>query len=89
MLGTLAALLLVTLAVSGTALWWRRRPVGLIGAPIPLSRPRFGPLLIGVVLLLGVLLPLFGVSLIAVLVVERLALRRIPQARRWLGLRAA
>ncbi|QNA82750.1 PepSY domain-containing protein [Sphingomonas sp. So64.6b] len=89
LLGTLAALLLVTLAVSGTVLWWRRRPVGLIGAPIPLSRPRFGPVLIGVVVLLGVLLPLFGASLIAVLVIERLALRRIPPVRYWLGLRAA
>jgi uncharacterized iron-regulated membrane protein len=89
LLGTLAALLLVTLAASGTVLWWRRRPIGLIGAPIPLSRPRFGPVLIGVVVLLGILLPLFGVSLIAVLAIERLALRRMPPARRWLGLRMA
>ncbi|QNQ07932.1 PepSY-associated TM helix domain-containing protein [Sphingomonas alpina] len=88
LLGTLAAVLLVTLAVSGTILWWRRRPVGLVGAPIPLSRPRFGALLISVVIVLGLLLPLFGASLIAVLMIERFALRRVPPARRWLGLRA-
>jgi len=88
LLSTLTALLLVVLAVSGTVLWWRRRPQGLLGAPIPLSRPRFGAVLIGAILLLALLLPLFGASLVAMLLVERLMLRRMPGARRWLGLRA-
>lgn len=88
LLGTVTALLLITLAVSGTVLWWRRRPVGLLGAPIPLSRPRFGLVLIGAVVLLGVLMPFFGVSLVMVLVVERFLLRR-SFAGRWLGLRTA
>jgi uncharacterized iron-regulated membrane protein len=89
LLGTLTALLLVVLAVSGAVLWWRRRPVGLLGAPIPLSRPRSGALLVGAILLLGLLLPLFGATLLAMLLVERTLLRRLPGPRRWLGLRAA
>jgi uncharacterized iron-regulated membrane protein len=88
LLGTVTALLLITLAVSGTVLWWRRRPVGLLGAPIPLSRPRFGAVLIGAVVVLGVLMPFFGVSLMVVLLVERFVLRR-SSAGRWLGLRVA
>lgn len=84
---TLTAALLVMLAVSGTVLWWRRRPTGLLGAPIPLSRPRFGAVLVGAIVVLGVAMPLFGASLLVVLVVERLALRRLPVGR-WLGLRA-
>ncbi|MCM8731883.1 PepSY-associated TM helix domain-containing protein [Hephaestia sp. GCM10023244] len=87
--GTLTALLLVTLAVSGAVMWWRRRPAGLLGAPLPLSRPRFGWALVGGIGLLGIALPLFGVTLIAVLVVERTLLRRVPGPRRWLGLGAA
>lgn len=87
LLTTFAAVLLVTLAVSGTVLWWRRRPTGLLGAPIPLSRPRFGAVLVAAVVGLGVAMPLFGASLLVVLAVERLALRRLP-AGRWLGLRA-
>ena len=87
-LGTITALLLMTLAGSGAVLWWRRRPIGLLGAPLPLGRPRFGPFLIGAVLLLGVLLPLFGATLVAMLLIERLALRHVPGTRRWLGLRA-
>lgn len=87
LLTTLTAALLVMLAVSGTVLWWRRRPTGLLGAPIPLSRPRFGAVLVTAIGVLGVAMPLFGASLIVVLAVERLALRRLP-AGRWLGLRA-
>jgi uncharacterized iron-regulated membrane protein len=42
-----------------------------------------------VLISLGLLLPLLGLSLIAVLVNERLLLRRLPAASRWLGLRTA
>ncbi len=86
--GTLTALLLVMLAGSGAVMWWRRRPVGLLGVPLPLSRPRFGPLLIGAIVALGLYLPMFGASLIAVLLVERCVLRPLPASRRWLALRA-
>ncbi|HEU4959516.1 MAG TPA: PepSY domain-containing protein [Sphingomonas sp.] len=86
--GTLTALLLAILSVSGTVLWWRRRPTGLLGAPLPLSRPRFGWGLIAAIVALGLYLPMFGATLIAVLLVERAVLGRLPGARRWLGLKA-
>ena len=84
--GTVTAMFLILLAVSGAVLWWRRRPIGLLGAPVPLSRPRFGPLLIGAILGLGLYLPMFGLSLLVMLLLERFVLRRIVSARRWLGL---
>lgn len=87
--GTIVALLLALLAGSGAVLWWRRRPVGLLGAPIPLTRPRYGPVLIGAIVMLGVYLPMFGASLLLVLAVERLVLRNIGTTRRWLGLARA
>jgi uncharacterized iron-regulated membrane protein len=86
LLGTLTAMLLALLTVSGTVMWWRRRPHGLLGAPIPLGRPRFGALLIGAVALLAVWMPLFGATLLAVVLAERLVLRHWPAARHWLGL---
>ncbi len=86
--GTLTAMLLVLLSVSGAVLWWRRRPAGLLGAPIPLSRPRFGWVLAGAIALLGLALPMFGATLLGVLLIERMLLRRLPSARRWLALRA-
>jgi uncharacterized iron-regulated membrane protein len=85
-LGTLTALFLVVLAVSGAIMWWRRRPIGLLGAPIRLSRPRIGAALIAAIAALGLYLPMFGATLILVLLTEKLLLRRLPRTRRWLGL---
>jgi uncharacterized iron-regulated membrane protein len=87
-LGTLTALLLVTLCVSGAVLWWRRRPSGVIGAPPRLAKPRFHMGLIALIIALGLWMPLFGLTLLLVLASERTWLRRLPSARRWLGLHA-
>ncbi|MET3824711.1 putative iron-regulated membrane protein [Sphingomonas sp. PvP055] len=84
--GTIVALLLALLAGSGAVLWWRRRPVGLLGAPLPLTRPRFGPVLVAAIVVLGVYMPMFGATLLLVLAVERLVLRNLRGPRRWLGL---
>ena len=86
-LGTVTALFLVILSSSGVVMWWRRRPVGLLGAPISGSRARFGPGLVTAILALALYLPMFGLTLAAVLLAERMVLGRIPVARRWLGLR--
>lgn len=86
LLGTLTALLLATLSISGAVMWWRRRPQGLLGAPIPLSRPRYGPLLIGAIVLLAAAMPLFGATLALTTICDRLLLPRWPAAQRWLGL---
>lgn len=89
LLGTITALLLVVLAASGIVLWWRRRPTGLLGAPLPLTRPRFRTALVAAIIALGVFMPLFGTTLLLVLAVELLILRRQPALQRWLSLRPA
>lgn len=85
-LGTVTALLLTLLAVSGAVMWWRRRPIGVLGAPRSLPRPGLGFALSAAIVLLAVYMPLFGASLLVVLLTEQLVLRRLPRARRWLGL---
>ena len=87
LLGLLAALGLFVTAITGAIMWWRRRPHGLLGAPLPLGRPRFGPLLIGAILFLAVLFPMFGATLAAILAVEQFLFRRHPGVAAWLGLR--
>lgn len=87
LLGLFTALGLLTLSVSAAVLWWRRRPQGVLGAPEPLARPRFAAGLAALVLLMAVLLPMFGLSLLGVAALERGLLRRLPPAARWLGLR--
>ena len=75
--------------MSAAVLWWRRRASGVLGAPLPKGRARFSIGLLAIVLLLAVLLPEFGVSLIAVLATERIVFRNIPPVASWLGLNRA
>jgi uncharacterized iron-regulated membrane protein len=87
-LGVLTALGLQLMAISALCSWWRRRPTGALGAPPPLLDRRYPLALVGALMVLGVLLPLLGLSMLAVLLVERLWLRRWPAARQFLGLGA-
>lgn len=89
LLGVLAALGLITLSVSGLVIWWRRRPDGQLGAPPALPEGRIAVGVGVLILVFGVLLPVLGISMIAIALLERLALRHIPGVRHWLGLRQA
>jgi len=86
LLGLLTAIGLVLLSVSGVVMWWRRRDQGVLGAPKVLLSPRLSFGLVALVVLFGVYLPLFGASLVLVLVTEFAVLKRIPKVRDWLGL---
>lgn len=70
------------LAISGIVMWWKRRPpnrsIGRIGAPEAPPGLRVRAAVLGIVLPLGILYPLTGLSLLAAVLIERtiLALRR-------------
>jgi uncharacterized iron-regulated membrane protein len=86
LLGLLTAAGLVLLCISGVVMWWRRRDGGVLGAPKAVLNPRVSVGLLVIVVLLGIYLPLFGGSLLVVLLLEKLVLCRIPPLRDWLGL---
>ncbi|TWT95671.1 PepSY-associated TM helix domain-containing protein [Neorhodopirellula pilleata] len=90
---------LVMLSCSGVVLWWRRRRQGHVSEsssglhppgvkttsdPVVLSRARTLAV-IGVAIALATYLPLFGLSLVIVLVADRMLTRLSPRASRWLG----
>lgn len=90
LVGVLIALMLVTLTVSGFAMWRKRRPIGSgLGAPPAPARKvtRTGIVASGIVL--AVLLPLFALSLAVFWLAELLVLRRIRPVANWLGLAAS
>ncbi|CAG4886580.1 PepSY-associated TM helix domain-containing protein [Paraburkholderia saeva] len=63
---------LATLAVTGCVMWWKRRPAGTLGAP---ARDRAVAPMRGwklVLVLLGAVFPLMGVTLIAVWLADRM-----------------
>jgi len=89
LLGLFTATGLSLVCVSAVMLWWGRRRPGRLGAPAPHET---SPLAIGafaLIVVLGVLLPLFGLSLLIVRLLEWAWLRRWPRAARFLGLQAA
>ena len=87
-LGVITAAGLVLLCISGLVMWWRRRHAGSLGALAPAKESSWSIGLVAIIVALGLYLPLFGLSLLLVLMVERLVLARIPRVSRWLGLQA-
>ncbi len=88
LIGLVTALAMLVMAVSGFILWRRRYPGEGLGAPAPVLPPQRMRLVMVVTLALAALLPLLAVSLIAMLLLERLVAKRLPQVARWLGVPA-
>lgn len=83
LVATAASLILV--AISGTVMWWRRRPESVLGAP-PMGAERgSAPLLAIAIVALALLLPLFGLSLLLVLALDVTVLSRASLVGHWLG----
>jgi uncharacterized iron-regulated membrane protein len=86
---TVFCLAVIFMCVTGPMMWWRRRPAGrAVGAPRGRMPLRATPVLAVGVIVLGVLLPLFGASLVVVLLLDRFVLRRLPATRRWFDVTA-
>lgn len=81
----LMCLAVIFMCVTGPLMWWRRRPRGAarMGAPRGRMPLRATPALVLLLVGLGVFLPYFGLSLLAVLAVDQLVLRRIPALGGW------
>jgi uncharacterized iron-regulated membrane protein len=76
---------IIFMCLSGPLMWWRRRPRGgrALGAPRGRMPLRATPLLVVALVGLGVLLPMFGLSLLVVLLLDQLVLRRVPALSGW------
>ncbi|WP_353951483.1 PepSY domain-containing protein [Knoellia sp. S7-12] len=86
-LTTLFCLAVIASCITGPLMWWRRRPrgSGSVGAPrgrMPLAA---SPALAVGIVALGVFLPVMGVSLAIVLLLDRLVLSRLTATRRLFG----
>ncbi len=77
-------LVIIAACVTGPLMWWRRRRRGA-GLDAPRGRmPVAGsPWLLAGLVVLGVFLPFFGVTLLAVLVLDHVVVRRVPALTRW------
>ncbi|MGH8902340.1 MAG: PepSY-associated TM helix domain-containing protein [Egibacteraceae bacterium] len=76
----------VFLAVTGPMMWWKRRPKGAFSPPRRSSDPRTRRrLFLAVMLPIGILFPLGGITMLAVLLLDWQVFRRIPRLARAFG----
>jgi len=88
-LGVFTALGLILVITSGLIMWLKRRPTKRLGAPTAVLQPRLAISLKALIVIMGVLLPMFGISLLIVLLLDRFVLSRIPPVARFLGLQSS
>jgi uncharacterized iron-regulated membrane protein len=85
-IGVLTAAALIAMSVTGFLMWRRRKPAGVLGAPV-LPTDRRKPLVIVIAILaLALLLPLLAASLLLLWFIDLLLPRLSPAAAIWLGL---
>jgi uncharacterized iron-regulated membrane protein len=87
-LNTLACLSVIFLCVSGVVLWWMRRPKGaalrIIAPKTPENMPHWRGAMI-LMLFLSLAFPLAGVTLLTVLALDYVLVKRIPVLRKAFG----
>lgn len=85
LLGVLTCAGLILISVSGFILWRKRKPDSVLGAP-PAMPARVGFAVVAITLGLAIFLPLLALSLVALLILEFVLLRRVSGVSQWLGL---
>ncbi|RXZ82918.1 PepSY domain-containing protein [Paenibacillaceae bacterium] len=83
LLGLVTCIGLIFISASSYFMWRRRKPSGKLGAP---GKPRDNRAAIGLLVIMlafGVLMPLVGLSIVAVLLLDWLIIRRIRPLKHW------
>lgn len=86
LLGLIACLGLILVSISSYVMWRKRKPSGKLGAP---SKPKNPKVTIGVLIIMlicGAVMPLVGLSILIVLVLDLFILRRIKSLRHWFSI---
>lgn len=77
-----ACLAVIAMSVSGVVMWWKRRPKGRIGVPPGPRDARIYAGLWGIALVFGLLFPLTGLTILAMIVLDQVVIRFLPPLRR-------
>lgn len=86
MIGVFTVIALILVSISGLIMWIKRKPQHELGAP-PISLPyRLSLSLKVLIMIIGIILPLLGLTLIVVLLLEKFCLSKISRVAQYLGL---
>jgi len=82
LLMTVATLALVVSVVTGTVMWWRRRPQGRLGMPPAPADRRVYIGLWAIAIVFGVLFPISGLAILVMIAADLLLIRWVAPLRR-------
>jgi uncharacterized iron-regulated membrane protein len=85
-LGVLTALALCAMSISAFVMWRKRAPNGVLGAPPLIKDQKIGLGIAILIIIFAILLPVLGISLIIIGLLEFLILKRIKPVSNWLGI---
>lgn len=82
-LGLLTCIGIMLIAISSYFMWRKRKPSGKLGAPGRAKDKRLTIGVLAIMLCFGVIMPLVGVSILVVLLLDVLIIRHIKQLKHW------
>nr|WP_157272797.1 PepSY domain-containing protein [Paenibacillus daejeonensis] len=83
LLGLITCLGVILIAFSSYVMWKKRKPAGKLGAPGKPADARATWGVLAIMIVFGLLMPLVGLSLLVVLVLDLLVIRRIGRLKHW------
>jgi uncharacterized iron-regulated membrane protein len=75
-------ILLILSSVAAVVMWWKRRPKGRLGVPPQPTDKRVYRILWLIAIVFGVLFPVSGIAILAMIAVDLLVIRTVPALRR-------
>ena len=79
----LVCLGVIFLCLGSVVMWWKRRPAGRIGVPPAPRETRIYLGLWAIAAVFGVLFPLTGITILAMIVLDQCVIRTVPPLRRF------
>ncbi|SMO57225.1 PepSY-associated TM helix domain-containing protein [Melghirimyces algeriensis] len=83
--GLIVCIGIVVIAFTGVVMWWKRKPSNRLGAPPLPKNFKLVKVVSMLVVALGILFPMVGLSLLLVLSIDWLIIRRVPILKQWIG----
>ncbi|MHA7963928.1 PepSY-associated TM helix domain-containing protein [Paenibacillus sp. CAU 1782] len=85
-LGLITALGVILMAVSSCFMWRKRKPDGKLGAPARAKDKKTTISVLVIMLVFGAFMPLVGLSIIAIILLDWLAIRHIKPLKDWFSI---
>ena len=86
LIGVITLVCLILVCMSAFEMWLRRKPAHVLGAPPIILSQRLSWSVRIAIIMLGIILPILGLSMLFILMLEKCLLSRIPKVAVFLGL---